>query len=84
MCAISARPLVFRKAPSPITSAPKRRLPGKYWTRYFARAKAVVKEALDDKSLTPRQRLKRYLDLFSGILEDAKWYRGCLIGDFSL
>jgi len=52
--------------------------------RYFARTQAVVQEALDDKSLTPRQRLKRYLDLISDILEDAKWHRGCLIGDFSL
>jgi TetR/AcrR family transcriptional regulator, transcriptional repressor for nem operon len=52
--------------------------------RYFAHTKRVVKEALEDKSLTPRQRLKRYLDLISGILEDAKWNRGCLIGDFSL
>jgi TetR/AcrR family transcriptional repressor of nem operon len=52
--------------------------------RYFAHTQAVVQEALDDKSLTPRQRLKRYLDLISDILEDAKWDRGCLIGDFSL
>ena len=53
-------------------------------TRYFTRTQAVAQEALGDKSLTPRQRLKRYLDLLSGILEDAKWDRGCLIGDFSL
>jgi TetR/AcrR family transcriptional repressor of nem operon len=52
--------------------------------RYFARTKAVVQEALDDKSLTPRQRLKRYLDIMRGMLEDTKWDRGCLIGDFSL
>jgi TetR/AcrR family transcriptional repressor of nem operon len=39
---------------------------------------------LEDKSLTPRQRLKRYLDIISGVLEDDKWGRGCLIGDFSL
>lgn len=39
---------------------------------------------MDDKSLTPRQRLKRYLDIISGVLADAKWHRGCLIGDFSL
>src|ERR1700757_430527 len=52
--------------------------------RYFARTKEVVKEALDDKSLTPRQRLKRYLDIMRGMMEDAKWDRGCLIGDFSL
>ncbi len=52
--------------------------------RYFENTKESVKQALDDKSLTPRQRLKRYLDIISGVLEDAKWNRGCLIGDFSL
>src|SRR5262249_30069493 len=51
--------------------------------RYFANTKGFVKKALDDKSLTPRQRLKRYLDTISGVLEAAKWNRGCLIGDFS-
>lgn len=52
--------------------------------RYFAGTKELVREALDDQSLTPRQRLKRYLDIISGKLESAKWNRGCLIGDFSL
>jgi TetR/AcrR family transcriptional repressor of nem operon len=52
--------------------------------RYFAGTQRFVKEALDDTSLTPRQRLKRYLDIISGVLEDAQWNRGCLIGDFSL
>jgi TetR/AcrR family transcriptional regulator, transcriptional repressor for nem operon len=52
--------------------------------RYFARVKGFVKEALDDRSLTPRQRLKRYLDIISGVLADDQWSRGCLIGDFSL
>jgi TetR/AcrR family transcriptional repressor of nem operon len=52
--------------------------------RYFANLKGYVKEALDDDSLTPRQRLKRYLDIISGVLEADKWNRGCLIGDFSL
>jgi TetR/AcrR family transcriptional repressor of nem operon len=52
--------------------------------RYFAHTKGLVKEALDDKSLTPRQRLKRYLDIISDLLAGAKWNRGCLIGDFSL
>jgi TetR/AcrR family transcriptional regulator, transcriptional repressor for nem operon len=52
--------------------------------RYFENTKRYVKEALDDKSLTPRQRLKRYLDIITSVLEDAKWNRGCLIGDFSL
>src|SRR6266852_5792933 len=52
--------------------------------RYFAGTKQFVKQALDDKSLTPRQRLKRYLDIISAVLARDKWNRGCLIGDFSL
>lgn len=52
--------------------------------RYFAYTQGLVRQALEDKSLTPRQRLKRYLEIISGRLESAKWNRGCLIGDFSL
>jgi TetR/AcrR family transcriptional regulator, transcriptional repressor for nem operon len=52
--------------------------------RYFAGTKELVKKALDDKSLAPRQRLKRYLDIISTVLARDKWNRGCLIGDFSL
>jgi TetR/AcrR family transcriptional regulator, transcriptional repressor for nem operon len=52
--------------------------------RYFANVKVAVSEALNDKSLTPRQRLKRYLDIITGRLEGDQWRRGCLIGDFSL
>jgi TetR/AcrR family transcriptional regulator, transcriptional repressor for nem operon len=52
--------------------------------RYFDNLQGYVKEALDDHSLPPRQRLKRYLDIISGVLEAAKWRRGCLIGDFSI
>ena len=37
--------------------------------RYFANLQGHVKEALDDKSLTPRQRLQRYLEIISGVLE---------------
>src|SRR3954452_14969064 len=48
--------------------------------RYFAHTKTLVSEALNNKSLTPRQRLRRYLDIITGRLEDAKWRRGCLIG----
>src|SRR5215510_15169053 len=51
--------------------------------RYFANLQTRVSEALNDKSRPPRQRLKRYLDLISGKLQDAKWNRGCLIGDLS-
>jgi TetR/AcrR family transcriptional repressor of nem operon len=52
--------------------------------RYFANLQRSVNEALDDKSLSPRQRLRRYLDIISGVLAGDKWNRGCLIGDFSL
>jgi len=52
--------------------------------RYFANLQGLVKKALDDTSLTPRQRLQRYLDIISGVLARDKWNRGCLIGDFSL
>ena len=52
--------------------------------RYFANLQGTVKQALSDKSLTPRQRLKRYLDIITGVLAGDKWNRGCLIGDFSL
>jgi TetR/AcrR family transcriptional regulator, transcriptional repressor for nem operon len=52
--------------------------------RYFAHLKELVKRALDDKSLTPRERLKQYLDIISAVLADDKWNRGCLIGDFSI
>ena len=52
--------------------------------RYFAYNQRLVNEALNDKSLTGRQRLRRYLDIITRILKGAKWSRGCLIGDFSL
>ena len=52
--------------------------------RYFANLQRSVRAALDDKSLSPRQRLMRYLDIIISTLAAAKWTRGCLIGDFSV
>lgn len=52
--------------------------------RYFMNLKKAVSEALNDKSLTPRERLRRYLEIITGRLESHQWRRGCLIGDFSL
>ncbi|QOZ79955.1 TetR family transcriptional regulator [Bradyrhizobium sp. CCBAU 53351] len=52
--------------------------------RYFEITKGLVAEALDDASLTPRARLKRYLDIITGRLEADGYGRGCLIGDLSL
>lgn len=52
--------------------------------RYFDNVKGLVAQALDDKSLAPRARLKRYLDIITTRLEADAFNRGCLIGDFSL
>ena len=46
--------------------------------------RGLVAEALNDTSLTPRQRLRRYLDIITGKLEGDNWSRGCLVGDLSL
>src|SRR5207249_10376709 len=51
---------------------------------YFDYLKGLIGEALNDESLTPRQRLKRYLDIITGKLERDRWKVGCLIGDLSL
>jgi TetR/AcrR family transcriptional repressor of nem operon len=52
--------------------------------RYFEYLKGLVTAALNDQTLTPRQRLKRYLDVITNKLERDRWMIGCLIGDFSL
>lgn len=57
---------------------------GEVLERYFAHTKALVAEALDDQSLKPRDRLRRYLDIISERLAADAFTRGCLIGDFSL
>jgi len=52
--------------------------------QYFEYLKGLVTAALNDETLTPRQRLKRYLDVITNKLERDRWMVGCLIGDFSL
>jgi TetR/AcrR family transcriptional repressor of nem operon len=52
--------------------------------RYFDHVKVLVAQALDDASLTPRARLRRYFDIVTGTLRDDGWRCGCLIGDLSL
>jgi len=52
--------------------------------RYFDNIQLAVRVALGDKTLKPRQRLQRYLEIISGRLAGDKWNRGCLIGDFSI
>jgi TetR/AcrR family transcriptional repressor of nem operon len=51
---------------------------------YFAYLQGLVREALEDKTLSPRQRLRRYLDIITTKLAADRWERGCLIGDLSL
>jgi TetR/AcrR family transcriptional regulator, transcriptional repressor for nem operon len=51
---------------------------------YFNHTKRLVAEALEDRALKPRERLRRYLDIITGRLVGAEFSRGCLIGDFSL
>jgi TetR/AcrR family transcriptional repressor of nem operon len=52
--------------------------------RYFQTLQGRVGKALNDTSLSPRQRLERYFEVMSGVLAKDKWGRGCLIGDFSI
>jgi TetR/AcrR family transcriptional regulator, transcriptional repressor for nem operon len=52
--------------------------------QYFDYVKGLVSEALDDGALSPRARLRRYLDIITEKLAAARYRRGCLIGDFSL
>ncbi|HEY3003801.1 MAG TPA: TetR family transcriptional regulator C-terminal domain-containing protein [Kribbellaceae bacterium] len=52
--------------------------------RYFAQVKELMAQSLGDTSLTPRQRLVRYLDLITDRLVADGCARGCLIGDLSL
>jgi TetR/AcrR family transcriptional repressor of nem operon len=52
--------------------------------RFFDEVKGLVAEALGDESASPRQRLRRYLDIITERLAEEDFSRGCLIGDFSL
>src|ERR1700729_2176704 len=44
---------------------------------YFDHTKRAVVEALEDRSLNPRKRLGRYLDILTGRLAAAGFRRGC-------
>lgn len=57
---------------------------GEVLDHYFAHVKQLVTQALDDRALGPRDRLRRYLDIITKRLESDRYARGCLIGDFSL
>ena len=52
--------------------------------RYFTNLQLRVEKALGDTTITPRQRLWRYLEMTAEVLQNENWSRGCLIGDFSI
>ena len=52
--------------------------------RYFDHIRQLVSQALDDRGLTPRQGLQRYLEIISERLAQDGFIRGCLIGDLSI
>jgi TetR/AcrR family transcriptional regulator, transcriptional repressor for nem operon len=52
--------------------------------RYFDYLKGLARASLQNEKLTPRQRLKQYLDIITDKLERDGWKVGCLVGDFSL
>jgi TetR/AcrR family transcriptional repressor of nem operon len=51
---------------------------------YFAQTRKLVGEALNDRTRRPRERLLRYLDIITERLAADDYFRGCLIGDFSI
>jgi TetR/AcrR family transcriptional repressor of nem operon len=51
---------------------------------YFDHTKRAIAESLENRSLAPRQRLRRYLDIITDRLASAEFRRGCLVGDLSL
>jgi len=52
--------------------------------RYFSHTQTLVAQALDDHTVAPRERIRRYLEIITERLESDGFERGCLIGDFSL
>lgn len=64
--------------------ASKEEFAGEVLERYFAYVCGLVDEALTDDGLPPAARLRRYLDVITGKLEEADWARGCMVGNFSL
>ena len=51
--------------------------------RYFDSLRKIVEATLCDRSLSPRDRIRRYFDVITGKLKAEKWALGCLIGNLS-
>lgn len=52
--------------------------------KYFNSVKALLESSLEDRTLGPRARMERYLDLIVERLRTDRFERGCLIGDLSI
>lgn len=52
--------------------------------QYFNHVQRLVEASLEDRSLSPRARMERYLDLIVERLQADGFERGCLIGDLSI
>ncbi|KRE96818.1 TetR family transcriptional regulator [Frateuria sp. Soil773] len=52
--------------------------------QYFDHVQTLVEAALQDRSLNPRARMERYLDLIVERLRADGFERGCLIGDLGI
>ena len=52
--------------------------------RYFEYLREIVGTTLGDRSLSPRDRIRRYFDVITEKLKAEKWALGCLIGNLSL
>jgi TetR/AcrR family transcriptional repressor of nem operon len=51
---------------------------------YFGHIKDLMKVTVENETLPPRERLRRYLDIITQRFESDHFTRGCLIGDLSL
>lgn len=52
--------------------------------RYFQYVQGIMAETLGDRTRSPRERIRSYLDAITLKLAAGGWERGCLIGNFSL
>ena len=57
---------------------------GEVLDRYFDYLREIVEATLGDRSLSPRDRIRRYFDVITAKLKAEDWAQGCLIGNLSL
>lgn len=52
--------------------------------QYFGQVQGLLDSSLEDRALSPKARMQRYLDLIVERLQTDGFERGCLIGDLSI